>query len=86
MALVTEGPRLVGLISGRNVVMSGQKEAPAHTDAAQQPHDPTMRDAESLTVDEVRGGETGTGLRYVLIFSMAAAVIALAIVFFNFVE
>jgi hypothetical protein len=66
--------------------MSGQKEKPAHTDTAPPPHDPTMRDAESLTVDEVRGGETGTGLRYVLIVSMVATVIALAIIFFNFVE
>ena len=34
--------------------------------------------AEALTTDQVRQGETGHGLRYVLAVSLAAALIALA--------
>jgi len=37
------------------------------------------KDPEALTVDEVRQGETGHGVRYMLMFSLAAALIALAI-------
>ena len=37
------------------------------------------KDPEALTVDEVRQGETGHGVRYMLMFSLGAAVIALAI-------
>ncbi len=47
--------------------------------------DPTLRDPETLTTDQVRQGETGTGLRYVLIFSMIAAFIALAVVLLSFI-
>lgn len=47
-------------------------------------NDPTMRDPESLTTDQVRQGQTGTGMRYVLLVSMVAAVIVLGIVFFSF--
>jgi hypothetical protein len=37
------------------------------------------KDPESLTTDEVRGGETGHGVRYMLMFSLGAALIAMAI-------
>ena len=37
-----------------------------------------VRNAEELSTDEVRGGATGTGLRYVLIVSLAGTVVALA--------
>ena len=36
------------------------------------------KDPEALTIDEVRQGETGHGVRYMLMFSLAAALIALA--------
>jgi hypothetical protein len=35
------------------------------------------KDPETLTVNEVRGGETGHGVRYVLMVSLSAALIAL---------
>ena len=36
------------------------------------------KDPENLTVNEVRQGVTGNGVRYVLMFSLSAALIALA--------
>lgn len=36
------------------------------------------KDPEDLTVTEVRQGATGMGVRYVLMFSLSAALIALA--------
>jgi len=36
------------------------------------------KDPENLTVNEVRQGATGNGVRYVLMFSLSAALIALA--------
>lgn len=35
------------------------------------------KDPETLTVNEVRQGETGHGVRYVLMFSLSAALVAL---------
>jgi hypothetical protein len=37
-----------------------------------------VTDPEKLTTDEVRQGVTGNGVRYVLIFSLAGAIIAMA--------
>jgi hypothetical protein len=37
------------------------------------------KDPEALTTDEVRGGETGHGVRYMLVVSLTAALIALAV-------
>lgn len=37
------------------------------------------KDPEALTTDEVRQGETGHGVRYMLMFSLGAAMVALAI-------
>jgi hypothetical protein len=37
------------------------------------------RDPEALSTDEVRQGETGHGVRYVLAVSLTAALVALAI-------
>ncbi len=37
------------------------------------------KDPEALTTDEVRQGETGHGVRYMLMFSLGAAIVALAI-------
>lgn len=36
------------------------------------------KDPEDLTVNEVRQGVTGNGVRYVLMFSLSAALVALA--------
>ncbi len=36
------------------------------------------KDPEALSTNEVRQGETGHGVRYMLIFSLGAAVVALA--------
>ena len=36
------------------------------------------KDPEELTATDLRQGATGTGLRYVLMFSLSAALIALA--------
>ena len=48
----------------------------APVNPASQPTD-VLREAENLTVDEVRGGTTGNKVRYVLIFSLAGALVAL---------
>ncbi len=37
------------------------------------------KDPEALSTDEVRQGETGHGVRYVLMVSLTAALIALAV-------
>ncbi len=52
--------------------------------AAQNPHifdhgTNVTRDPEKLTVNEVRQGETGHGVRYVLMASLSAALIGLAV-------
>jgi hypothetical protein len=38
----------------------------------------TVRDPESLTTNEVRQGATGFGVRYVLLISTVAALVAMA--------
>ena len=52
--------------------MSKPFEAPA--DMSAPPKDP-----EDLTVNEVRQGETGHGVRYVLMVSLSAALVALVL-------
>lgn len=37
------------------------------------------KDPENLTVNQVRQGETGNGVRYVLVVSLSAALVALVI-------
>jgi hypothetical protein len=41
-----------------------------------------LRDSDSLTTDELRGGTTGNHVRYILIFSLAGALIALGAAWF----
>lgn len=52
--------------------MNSPFDTPA--DASAPPKDP-----ETLTVNEVRQGETGHGVRYMLMFSLSAALVALVV-------
>ena len=52
-----------------------QRPFDAAADTSTPPKDP-----ENLTVNEVRQGETGHGVRYMLMVSLSAAIVALVVV------